>query len=314
VVIDEVQKAPQLLSKVHEIIESDDLPKVQFVLTGSSARKLKKEGVDLLAGRAVLKKMFPFTVVELGDEFSMSKALKYGLVPLIYFSDSPEDTLSSYVGMYLKEEVKQEGLVRNLESFTKFLEVMCFSHAEIINLSNVSRETAIKRSTIDGYLSILEDLLLGYRIQSFKVKNRKQTVESEKFYYFDVGIFKSLCPQGMLENANQFKGQALEGFLAQNINAWLAYRDKKEKLFFWRTMSGTEVDFIIYGPEKFLAIEVKATKDIKLEHLSGLRSFAEDYPKAQTLFLYTGKEEKIIKGIRCMPVEAFLKSLKLDRG
>lgn len=308
-VIDEIQKAPHLLTKVHEILESDQLPKVRFVMTGSSARKIKKQGVDLLAGRAVLKNLFPFMASELVSKFKMKQILEFGSVPLVWSAVDPTETLDSYIGAYLKEEIKQEGLVRNLESFTRFLEVMCYSHGEVINLSNVAREASIKRSTLDGYLSILEDLLLGYRIQSFKTKNRKQTVESEKFYYFDVGVFRSLCPQGFLDNGKQFSGQALEGLVAQNLKAWLSYRSQKEKLYFWRTQAGSEVDFVVYGPAQFLAIEVKASKEIKLEFLSGLRSFIEDYPNCKPIFVYQGTQEKIIKGIHCIPVEKFLASL-----
>lgn len=311
VVIDEVQRAPNLLSVVHRIMESPEFPKVQFILTGSSSRKLKKEGVDLLAGRAIVKSLFPFTAAELGEKFNLAKALKNGLVPLIFSSNTPEETLDSYIGIYLKEEVKQEGLVRSLESFSRFLEVMCFSHGEIINLSNVAREASIKRSTVDGYLSILEDLLLGFRISSFKIKNRKQTVESEKFYYFDVGIFKSLQPQGLLENPQQFKGQEIEGLVAQHLRTWIAYRNKKEHLYFWRTAANTEVDFIVYGPTTLTAIEVKSSRDIKNEHLKGLKSFSEDYPKATCILLYFGEQEKIIEGIHCIPLQKFLMANKL---
>lgn len=310
VVIDEVQRAPSLLSSVHRIMESNEFPKIKFVLTGSSSRKLKKAGVDLLAGRALIKNLYPFTAFEMGPSFNMKRALETGLVPLVVSANYPQETLDAYIGIYLKEEVKQEGLVRNLESFSRFLEVMCFSHGEIMNLSNVARESSIKRSTVDGYLSILEDLLLGYRIPTFKIKNRKQTVESEKFFYFDVGVFNSLCPQGILENPNQFKGQRLEGLVAQCLRAWISYRGKKEQLFFWRTHADTEVDFVVYGPSLFLAIEVKSTREVRPEHLRGLRSFAEDYPTAQRIFLYMGDHERVIQGVRCIPVGKYLLSLK----
>ncbi len=306
VIIDEVQKAPQLLAIVHDIMESESYPAVQFVLTGSSARKLKQDGVDLLADRAVVKNMFPFVATELKSHFSLKKALQHGLVPLVLGSEDPSETLDSYIGLYLKEEVKQEGLVRSLESFSRFLEVMCFSHAEIVNLSNVARDSAIKRSTIDGYLSILEDLLLGYRIPSFKIKNRKQTVESEKFYFFDVGVFKSLLPTGPLISENQFVGQMLEGLVAQHLMALCSYGNQGDKLYFWRTQSGTEVDFVVYGKKQFKAIEVKSVTEVKREFLSGLKSFAEDYPTAECIFVYRGSEVRIIDKIKCVPVEKFL--------
>ncbi len=311
IIIDEVQRVPQLLNVVHELMETSKYKKMQFILTGSSARKLKSQGVNLLAGRALLKKMFPFTVSELGSSFSVDKALKTGLIPLIYFSKTPKETLESYLALYLKEEVKQEGLVRNLESFTRFLEVMCFSHAEILNLSNVSREASIKRTTVDGYLSILEDLLLGYRIQSFKIKNRKHTVESEKFYYFDIGVFNALCPKGFLEDKHQFKGQSVEGLVAQNLVAWCHYQNNDAKVYFWRTQAGSEVDFIIYGPKIFWAIEVKASNSIKSEFLGGLKSFHQDYPSSRKIILYMGDEKQKIEEIEVWNIFDFLKTLKV---
>lgn len=309
VIIDEVQRAPKLLNYVHKMMETEQFKKVQFILTGSSSRKLKAQGVNLLAGRAISKRMFPFLISELGSQFSEEKVMNYGLIPLIYFSKNSKATLESYIALYIKEEIKQEGLVRNLESFTRFLEVMCFSHAEILNLSNVSREAAVKRTTVDAYLSIVEDLLLGFRIQSFKIKNRKQTVESEKFYYFDIGVFKTLCPKGFLENKNQFKGQELEGLVAQNLLAWCHYQNKGLNVYFWRTQSGNEVDFIVYGPNLFWALEVKSAHSIKSEHLSSLKSFGDDYPTAKKIILYTGEQKKKIENIEVIPIFDFLKSL-----
>ena len=309
VIIDEVQRAPKLLNYAHKMMETEQFKKVQFILTGSSSRKLKAQGVNLLAGRAISKRMFPFLISELGSQFSEEKVMNYGLIPLIYFSKNSKATLESYIALYIKEEIKQEGLVRNLESFTRFLEVMCFSHAEILNLSNVSREAAVKRTTVDAYLSIVEDLLLGFRIQSFKIKNRKQTVESEKFYYFDIGVFKTLCPKGFLENKNQFKGQELEGLVAQNLLAWCHYQNKGLNVYFWRTQSGNEVDFIVYGPNLFWALEVKSAHSIKSEHLSSLKSFGDDYPTAKKIILYTGEQKKKIENIEVIPIFDFLKSL-----
>lgn len=308
VIIDEIQKAPQLLSKIHQIIESDHFPVLQFILTGSSARKLKRDGVDLLAGRALNMTMHPFMAAELGSKFNLDNALKYGTIPVIVDSENPKATLESYMATYIREEVLQEGLVRNLDSFSRFLEAISFSHAELLNLSNIARDCSVKRSTVDGFLSILEDLLIAYRIPSFKKQNRKHTVSSEKFYFFDCGIFNTIRPQGPL-NEMDYTGAALEGFVLQNLKAWIAYRGQSEQIFFWRTQAGNEVDFVIYGPKTFLAIEVKSTTKIRSSDLSGLNSFLTDYPKAQCLLLYRGKSIETHGQITCIPVQDYLLKL-----
>lgn len=309
-VIDEVQRAPQLLSKIHQLIEDKKYPRITFILTGSSSRKLKRMGVDLLGGRAVVKTLHPFTVKELGETFNLESALNLGMIPLILGAKKPNDTLNSYIALYLKEEVKQERVVQHLESFYRFLEAMAFSHGEVLNLSNVSRDCGVKRSTCDGHLSILEDLLLGYRIPPFKIKNRKQTIESEKFYYFDCGVFNALRPRGPLDDKSQRIGQALEGFIEQNLRAWISYRNRNEKIYFWRTRAGNEVDFIIYGEDLFEAIEVKNTKKISREDLSGLNSFLDDYPQAKAILVFRGENTEQHGKITCVPVEKFLQDLK----
>jgi len=308
-IIDEVQKSPALLSKIHQIMESPAFPKIQFILTGSSSRKLKQKGADLLAGRAIIKTMHPFMASELGKHFNLESSLELGLVPVVWSSLNPSETLSSYIALYLREEVKQEQLVRNLEAFSRFLEAMSFSHGEILNLSNVARECSVKRSTIEGYLEVLEDLLLGYRISSFKKRNRKQTIESEKFYFFDTGVFRSLRPTGPLDPQETSVGQALEGLVMQNLKAWIAYRNKNEQIYFWRTKSSNEVDFVIYGPKTFMAIEVKNSNKLSNDHFSGLKSFKEDYPEAECILLYRGKMREKRFGIDCVPVSEFLLSL-----
>lgn len=308
-VVDEVQKCPPLLSKVHQIMEDDDFPSIQFVLTGSSSRKLKRYGVDLLAGRAIVTTMHPFLGVELGERFDLERSLKLGLIPVVTQSETPELTLSSYIAVYLREEVKQEGLVKNLEAFTRFLEAMSFSHGEILNLSNVARECSVKRSTVDGYLGVLEDLLLGYRLPPFKKLNRKSIVDSDKFYFFDVGVYRSLRPVGPLDPPGNVLGAALEGLVLQNLKAWVAYFIPEARIFFWRTEAGTEVDFVIYGPKIFLAIEVKNTSHVQKSDLSGLKSFGEDYPKVKCFFLFRGKVPEKHGSINCVPVESFLKKI-----
>jgi len=308
-VIDEVQRAPMVLAKIHQIMEDPKFPKIIFVLTGSSARKLKREGVDLLAGRALVKTMHPFVASELGkSHFSFETRLRLGMLPLVWAAANKKETLDSYIALYLKEEVKAERLVKNLSAFSRFLEAMTYSHGEVLNLSNMSRESGVKRSTCDGYLEILEDLLLGYRIPIFKKKNRKQTIDSDKFYFFDSGVFQALKPKGPLDDPSSTLGPALEGFVEQHLRAWVNYRNKNEQIYYWRTKSGNEVDFVIYGENTFQAIEVKNSVNVRNSDLSGLKSFISDYPQASPFLLYRGDKRLKIGNIKCIPVEDFLLS------
>ncbi|HBE04578.1 MAG: hypothetical protein A2096_14220 [Spirochaetes bacterium GWF1_41_5] len=308
-IIDEVQKAPNLLSSIHKMMEDQSLPRVQYVLTGSSARKLKAGGADLLGGRALVKTMHPFMASELESAFDLKHALKNGLLPVIFNSDDPKNALAAYINVYLQQEVRQEGIVRNLSAFTRFLEAMSYSHAEILNLANISRECQVKRSTLDSYYEILEDLLLGFSIRSFKKNNRKSTVESSKFYFFDSGVFKALRPAGPLDDPDHAEGSALEGLVAQHLRAWAQYMDQGSEIYFWRTRAGNEVDFIIYGPENFIAIEVKKNSTIHPSDLSGLKSFKEDYPTSICVLLYGGSNIEKRGDILCLPLESFLPEL-----
>lgn len=305
-IIDEVQRAPSILAKIHQLIEDPHFPKIIYILTGSSARKLKREGVDLLAGRAIVKTMHPFVADELGEHFNFKLNLKFGMLPLVWGSPNPQETLNSYIALYLKEEIKAERFVKSLESFSRFLEAMTYSHGEVLNLSNISRESGVKRSTCDGHLEILEDLLLGYRIPIFKKKNRKQTIDTDKFYFFDSGVYQSLKPKGPLDDPGTTIGPALEGFVEQHLRAWLAYKNNNDKIYYWRTKSGNEVDFIIYGDQTFHALEVKNTTKIHRKDFSGLKSFLEDYPEAKAWFLYRGDKIEIHGKITCIPIQNFL--------
>ncbi len=307
VIIDEVQKVPALLSVVHALIE--EKRGWRFVMTGSSARKLKRAGVDLLAGRALMKTLHPFMAAELEKGFKLEEALKSGLLPLVLNAEHPDDILKAYAALYLKEEVQMEGLVRNVGNFSRFLEAISFSHGSVLNISNVARDCEVQRKVVEGYVEILEDLLLSFRIPAFSKRAKRAIVTHPKFYYFDAGVFRSLRPQGPLDRPQETDGQCLEGLLAQHLRAWAAYRGDKSKLFFWRTHSGSEVDFVVYGEDGFWAIEVKNTGKVKDEDLKPLRVFLEEYPEARAIFLYRGKERLKRNGILCMPCEDFLRDL-----
>ncbi|MBI5180916.1 MAG: ATP-binding protein, partial [Nitrospirae bacterium] len=276
IVIDEIQKVPQLLEVVHSLMEKKKGR--QFVLTGSSARKLKKTGVDLLAGRAVVKRMHPFVAGELKDKFDINSALTYGMIPVVLDSANPNASLQAYIDLYIREEVQMEGLTRNVGNFTRFLEAASFSHGSVLNISNIARECEVERKIVESYLHILEDLLLAYRLPVFTRRAKRATVQHPKFYFYDTGIYNALRPSGPLDKPEEKAGIALEGLVAQHLRAWIDYRHQPSSLYYWRTSAGSEVDFIIYGTDIFRAIEVKNAGKFHPQDLRGLKSFGEDYP------------------------------------
>lgn len=308
VIIDEIQKIPQILDVVHSLMESKK--GITFILTGSSARKLKKTGADLLAGRALMTRMHPFMAAELGKRFDLDAALKYGLVPVIITGDTPKASLQAYVDLYLREEVQMEGLTRNIGNFARFLEAASFSHGAVLNVSNIARECGIERKVVDGYVGVLEDLLLAYRLPVFTRRAARATAQHPKFYFYDTGVYRALRPSGPLDRPEEMAGAALEGLVAQHLRAWTDYRCPDAKLFYWRTPAGSEVDFIVYGKDAFLAIEVKNSSTLHPQDMRPLKAFGEDYPEAKRIILYRGKEKLKREGITIQPCADFLLSLE----
>lgn len=307
-IVDEVQKVPTLLNSIHRLIEKYRTH--QFILTGSSARKLRRGGVNLLAGRSLLTYFHPFMAVELGDKFSLDRALKIGLIPLIVSANNPANTLATYIALYIKEEIKEEGLVRDIGAFARFLEAISFSHGSILNLSNIARECQVSRKIVENYLSIIEDLLLGYRLPVFTKRARRAMTVQPKFYLFDAGVYHELRPKGPLDSPDEIGGIALEGLVLQHFKAWIDYTDSSISCYFWRSRGGAEVDFVIYGEHHFHVIEVKNAKQIHPQSLRSLKSFLSDYPEARAILLYRGAEKLVVDGIPCWPAEEFLKQLK----
>ncbi|MBN1938790.1 MAG: ATP-binding protein, partial [Candidatus Aminicenantes bacterium] len=312
IIIDEVQRVPEVLSVVHRLIEAKE--GFRFTLTGSSARKLKRGGIDLLSGRALLTTMHPFMASELGSRFGLEETLRIGLLPVIRGSRNPAETLRSYAALYVREEVQMEGLVRNIGGFSRFLEAVSFSHASILNVANISRDCAVERKTVEGYIGILEDILLGFRLPVFTRRAKRALAAHAKFYLFDAGVFRSLRPTGPLDRPEELEGQALEGLVAQNLQAWAAYAREKSELGYWRTRSGVEVDFVVYGPRDFWGIEVKNSGVVKPADLRGLKAFKDEYPESRTALLYRGRERFIRDGILCLPCAGFLVRLHPDRA
>ncbi|MEI6050249.1 MAG: AAA family ATPase [Bacteroidota bacterium] len=305
VIIDEVQKVPQILAVVHKLMEDK---KILFILTGSGARKLKKTGADLLGGRASYCRMHPFTASELGQSFSFDKALQTGLIPVVEKSADPTKTLSAYVDIYLREEILAEGLIRNLGSFARFLEIISFSHGSVLNVSNLARECQIGRGVVAGYIDILEDLLLAYRLDVFTRRAKRKTASHQKFYLFDNGLYRRLRQRGPLDIESEISGPALEGLVGQHIRAYSDFALPDAHLYYWRSLAGNEVDFVLYGGNTFSAIEVKNTKVIRPTDYNGLVSFGDDYPESSLVLLYRGNVMMKHKNILIVPVELFLQN------
>jgi predicted AAA+ superfamily ATPase len=312
IVIDEVQKVPDLLPVVHRLIEAKE--GWRFVLTGSSSRKLKRSGVDLLAGRALLRSLHPFMAAELGDRFRLEDALQRGMLPIVWASETPMDVLRTYISLYMREEVQMEGIVRHIGSFARFLEAISFSHAGALNTSQVSRECQVERKTVEAYLGVLEDLFLSFRVPVFRKRAKRAVAVHDKFYLFDAGVYVTLRPSGPLDRPEEIHGAAIEGLVAQHLRAWNAYGQEEHDLCYWRTRAGTEVDFVVYGPTGFWAIEVKNAQRVDRKDLRGLRSFVDDYPESRPILLYRGAERLSIEGILCVPCEDFLRQLTPGRG
>jgi predicted AAA+ superfamily ATPase len=311
IVIDEIQKVPDLLSAVYSLI-GEKLNRF-FILTGSSARKLKRSGVDLLAGRVLRKTLHPFLLSELQD-YSFEKSLQNGLLPIIFASLTPAEVLDTYISRYIQEEVQYEGLVRNIGNFSRFLEAASFSHASILNISNVARESQVERKVVENYLGILEDILIAFRLHVFTKKAKRKTVSHPKFYFFDSGVFQTLRPKGPLDQPREISGAALEGLVAQHLRAWNAYKNNPFELCYWRSRNGVEVDFVLYGEQGIYAVEVKNTNRIRPEDLRSLAEFQKDYPQSRAVFLYRGDEKRLINKILCLPCENYLKQLSPDQN
>jgi len=306
IILDEIQRIPQLLNEVHRLIENFHY---KFILTGSSARTLRKKGVNLLAGRALTYRMYPLTAVELGDSFCLKKSLAWGHLPSIPSEKKPNLFLKAYVQTYLREEVLQEGLTRNLGSFSRFLETASFSQGSVLNISEIARESGIERMRVTNYFSILEDLLLASLLPVFTRRAKRRMISHPKFYFFDVGIFRALRPMGPLDSPQEAEGPGMETLCFQELSAINDYYNYEYNLYYWRTSNGVEVDFILYGPKGLLAFEIKRSSRISKKNLNGLRLFANDYPEAKLYMLYGGSRQEYVNNISILPVEKALKEL-----
>lgn len=306
IVIDEIQRVPELLNEIHRLIENKHY---KFILTGSNARKLRRGGVNLLAGRALTYFMHPLTAVELGKNFNLIDCFHYGSLPSVFGIEDKDQYLASYVQTYLQQEVIQEGISRNLSAFARFLETASFSQGLVLNMSEVAREAAVGRRMTENYFCALEDLLIGIKLPVFSKKAKRKLVSHNKFYFFDVGIYRTLRPISQFDQPEMIGGIALESLFLQNIRAVNDYLNYKYSLFYFRTVAGVEVDFVLYGPRGLIAFEIKSKKDIFSRDLAGLKSFLGDYPTARAYLLYGGITRRYLGKVEIIPIKEALLNL-----
>lgn len=271
VIIDEIQQVPLLLNEVHRLISQNG---IRFILCGSSARKLRRKGYNTLGGRALPCYLYPLVSAEIPD-FNIDKAVTNGMMPAFYLADDASSELSAYIDVYLREEVKAEALVRNLNSFQKFLDVAAITDGEIVNYSNIASDCWVSANTIKEYFSILEDTLIGYMVPAYTKKIRRRLVGAPKFYYFDIGVVNHLLHRKEIVRGTNEYGHAFEHLVIQELVAYIGYTRNENKLSYWRTSTGIEVDAIL-GDK--VAIEIKSSDDIQNKHLKGLRAFREEHP------------------------------------
>jgi predicted AAA+ superfamily ATPase len=306
IIIDEIQKIPKLLDEVHRLIEKSE-NKNRFILTGSSAKKLKSGGANLLAGRAFLRNLFPLTQRELGDAFVLEDALRWGSLPRIFSlesQDSKRDYLDSYAQLYLKEEVWAEQLIRNLPPFRRFLEVAAVNFGKILNASNIAADVGVDPKTVQSYYSILEETLLGFHLDAYHSSVRKRLRQAPKFYFFDNGVSRALARmQSVLpKEGTAYYGDLFEQFVINEIFRTNDYEKRDYRFSYLQSASGVEIDLVIERPGKPLAlVEIKSTTQVRNDHLLGLENFADSFPDAELFILSRDHNPKRFGLISALP-------------
>ena len=306
IVIDEVQKAPALLDEVHWLMENRGL---HFALCGSSARKVRRGGANLLGGRALRYELSGLTAGELGSDFDLDRMLNHGYLPRMYESSRPRRMLDAYVADYLREEIAAEGLVRNLPAFADFLDAAALRDGEMVNFSNIARECGVSNPTAKGYFGILEDTLLGKWLPAYRKRRKRRLIGSPKFYFADVGVVNRLARRGALSPGSELYGKAFENWVFHELSAFVSYMDVDAKLSYWRLPSGIEVDFLIGDID--LAIEAKSSARITRSHLKGLRTLVDERPNTQrrTVICLEPRPRRTEDGIDILPATTFANRL-----
>ncbi|HET7052926.1 MAG TPA: ATP-binding protein [Solirubrobacterales bacterium] len=312
VVVDEIQRLPGLLNEVHRFIEERGL---RFALLGSSARKLRAAGVNLLGGRALWREMFPLTPEELGDEFDLDRTLEIGALPLVLASDSPQETLRAYVQLYLREEIKGEALVRNLPGFARFLPVVGLFHGQLVNVSGIARDAGVARTTVEGYLGVLEDTLLVRRLPAYEARLRVRERKHPKLYWVDPGVARA-AKRAYGAVAQEEAGHLLEGWVHTLLCTYMAERELAEEVAYWAPAESgkLEVDFLLRRGSELCAIEVKSARRTDPGQLAGLRAIAELPGLRRRILVHRGaRPTRTEDGIDVWPVETLLEALTEDR-
>jgi predicted AAA+ superfamily ATPase len=301
VIIDEIQRLPELLNEVHLMIEQAG---VRFLLTGSSARNLRRKGTNLLGGRARSRTLHPFVRVELGEHFALDRALEHGLLPPIYFSDAPREDLDAYTGSYLTEEIAAEAVVRNVGAFSRFLEVAALAHGTMVNYAAIANDSQVPASTVREYYQILKDTFLAQEVPAFTETRKRKAISTSKYYLFDVGVARHLQGRTGLAPGTPEYGNAFESYLFQEIKA---YCDERliDPPRYWRSKSQFEVDFLFADR----AVEVKASRTVDARNLRGLKALREEQFLQRYQLVCMEPRPRVVDGIEIVPWEAFLDEL-----
>lgn len=310
VIIDEVQKVPSLLDEVHWLMENRGL---RFILSGSSARKLRRSGANLLGGRALRCTLFPLVSAEIPD-FNLHRALNNGLLPRHYLVANPSKRIQAYIGDYLQQEIVEEAIVRQLDAFTRFLQVAALCNTEIVNYTNIAQDCGVSAKTVREYFTILEETLLGFYLPAYTTVVKRKLIQSPKFYYFDVAIPNHLLRRTPLQPGTDIYGHALEHFVVQELRAFVSYTFGEDKtMSYWRTLDNKyEVDVLIsdaFTHQVEMAIEVKSSDRVVSSDTKGLKAFSEEHPKAKLILLSMEERPRMVKGIEIWPVAEFLPRL-----
>lgn len=303
VIIDEIQRIPSLLNEIQWLIVNRG---IQFILSGSSPRNILRSGGNLLGGRALRYELYPLVSAEIPG-FDLLKALNNGLLPRHYMANNADKLLSAYIGSYLRDEIITEAKIRNITSFSKFLEAAAFSNGEMVNFSNIASDCGISSPTVKEYFQILEDTMTGRFLHSFQKKPKRRVITAPKFYYFDVGVAGYLLKRGKIQFGSEAFGKAFEHFIYNEIYAHSHYSDLNYPVYYWRTASQLEVDFILGDNE--VAVEVKSSSMVNSRHLKGLKSFAEEYKVKKMLVVSTDPYPRQIDEITVLPWQLFLQQL-----
>lgn len=303
VIVDEVQRVPQLLNEIHDLIVTHRIP---FILCGSSARKLKRGGANLLGGRALRYELFPLVSKEIPD-FDLLRALSHGLIPRHYLAEHPQPMVQAYIGDYLLGEIAAEALTRNIPAFGRFLEAAAFSNGELVNYQNIAADCGVSAPTVKEYFQILEDTLIGRFLPSFRKRPKRRVIQSPKFFFFDVGLANFLLKRGPIAYRSESFGKAFEHFIFQELVAHSHYSGIGYPLHTWRTASQLEVDFILADGR--IALEVKGTGQVGPAHLKGLKAFCEEYHPQHAFLVSLDPHPRKIDSITILPWKIFLEKL-----